>query len=359
MMRILFIGNSYTSVNNLPGMLAAFAKHRVPGTPVITEAIAPGGATLRSHLHPGVASQRIREGGWHSVVLQEQSQLGGMHIDGEAFLGPPEAIFFPAARQLAAQATAVGARPLFFLTWSRQEALPAQRQLTHAYARIASELGALLAPVGVAWERVRRERPGLALYLEDGSHPAPAGTYLAACVLFSSLFRQPCLGAPGAAASLPEPLARYLQQVGSKVALAETLPELTGPPPPPPSLPRLSPGEPLVPARLAGRWSGALHLYPQALGMSPAHLSLWLEPRGSEVAGHARLTMRGRSAEAPLHLRLEGDTACFSIQDGAFLEAQVEFRATLKDGVLRGVASAQDPQGSPWYGSWMVRPDSP
>ncbi|SET98931.1 SGNH/GDSL hydrolase family protein [Stigmatella erecta] len=357
MTRVLFIGNSYTSVNDLPGMLAAFVEHLMPGLPFSTEAIAPGGATLRSHLRQGVASQRIRDGGWQYVVLQEQSQLGGMHIDGEAFLGPPEAIFYPAARQLVAQAMAAGAKPLLYMTWSRRENLSAQRLLTHAYASMASELGAGLAPVGVAWERVRRERPALELYAEDGSHPAPAGTYLSACVMFSSLFRQPCLGAPGTFAPLPEPLARYLQQVGSEVALAEPLPERTAPPPP--TLPSLPPGEPLVPARLAGRWSGTLSLYPREQGMSPALLSLSLSPQGSGAVGHARLTMRGRSAEAPIHVRLEGDTASFSIHDGSFLEAQVEFRATWRAGALRGVAFAEDPQGSPWHGSWSVCPDAP
>jgi hypothetical protein len=358
-MRVLFIGNSYTSVNDLPGMLAALAKHLMPSVPFSTEALAPGGTTLRSHLRQGVASQRIREGGWQYVVLQEQSQLGGMHIDGEAILGPPEAIFFPAVRTLAAQALAVGAKPLLYMTWSRQEDLPSQRLLTHAYARIAIELGAGLAPVGVAWERVRRERPSIELYAEDGSHPSPTGTYLAACVMFASLFRQPCLGAPASLASLPEPLARYLQQVGSEVALADPLPELTVPPPAPPTPPVLSPGEPLVPARLAGQWSGTLSLYPKAQGMSPALLNLSLAPQGSDGVAHVRLTMRGRSAEAPVHLRLEGDTVLFSIHDGAFLEAQVEFRATLRDGALQGVAFAEDPQGGPWYGSWTVRPDAP
>lgn len=359
MTRVLFIGNSYTSVNDLPGMLAAFVKRLMPGFPFTTESIAPGGATLRSHLRQGVASQRIREGGWQHVVLQEQSQLGGMHIEGEPFLGPPEAIFFPAVRQFVAQTTAAGATPLLYMTWSRRENLSAQGLLTSAYARMASELGAGLAPVGVAWERVRRERPALELYAEDGSHPAPAGTYLAACVMFSSLFRRPCLGAPVSLASLPEHLARYLQQVGSEVALADPLPELTVPPPPPPALPSLSPGEPLVPARLAGRWSGTLSLYPKAQGMSPARLSLSLAPQGSEAVGHAQLTMRGRSAEAPVHVRLEGDTASFSIHDGSFLEARVEFRATLRDGALQGVAFAEDPQGSPWYGTWTVRPEAP
>ncbi|MDC0712534.1 SGNH/GDSL hydrolase family protein [Stigmatella sp. ncwal1] len=359
MTRVLFIGNSYTSVNDLPGMLASLVKHGMPGTAFLTETLAPGGATLRSHLRQGVAPQRIREGRWQYVVLQEQSQLGGMHIDGVAFLGQPEALFFPAARQLAAQASSAGARPLFYMTWSRREDLPAQRLLTDAYARIASELGAVLAPAGVAWERVRRERPELELYAEDGSHPAPAGTYLSACVLFSSIFRQPCQATPVPSVPLTGDLVRYLQRVGSEVALAEPLPELAAPLPPPPVLPGLPPGEPLEPARLAGPWRGTLNLYPKAQGMSPALLNLALEAQGMGVSGRARLTMRSQSAEAPISLRVEADAVSFSIRDPSFLEASVAFRGVLRDGALQGVASAEDPQGGQWYGSWTARPETP
>ncbi|EAU64753.1 hypothetical protein STIAU_0412 [Stigmatella aurantiaca DW4/3-1] len=282
-----------------------------------------------------------------------------MHIDGVAFLGHPEALFFPAARQLAAQVTSVGARPLFYMTWSRREDLPTQRLLTDAYARIASELGAVLAPAGVAWERVRRERPELALYDEDGSHPAPAGTYLSACVLFSSIFRQPCPDVPVPFAPVPGDLARYLQRVGSDAALADPLPERVAPLPPLPVLPGLPPGDPLGPARLAGSWRGVLSLYPKAQGMSPALLSLSLETQGAEVFGRARLTMKSQSAEASVSLRVEADTVSFSIRDPSFLEASVGFRAVLKDGILQGVAFAEDPQGGQWYGSWTARPDAP
>jgi len=249
MTRVLFIGNSYTYQNSLPEMIEAFARALAPQTQLETASVLTGGATLRWHLTEGTAPRRIAEGGWSYVVLQEQSLLGGMRIDGVAYLGDPEALFFPAARQLAAQASAGGARPLFYMTWSRKANLAAQGHLTQAYSRIATELGAALSPVGVAWERVRRERPELELYVEDGHHPGPAGSYLSACVLFASIFQRPCTGAPGTLTgapwtgsgfdssstvtlvSLPEDTARYLQQVGSEVALAETLPPVTTPAP--------------------------------------------------------------------------------------------------------------------------------
>jgi hypothetical protein len=39
--------------------------------------------------------------------------------------------------------------------------------------------------------------PSLSLYHEDGSHPAPAGSYLAACVFYAVLLDKSPIGLPG------------------------------------------------------------------------------------------------------------------------------------------------------------------
>ncbi len=66
-----------------------------------------------------------------------------------------------------------------------------QRVLDHAYTSIAQELGALLAPVGPAWQRALHENAQLHLHQPDGSHPTPLGTYVAACVFYSAIYRKP------------------------------------------------------------------------------------------------------------------------------------------------------------------------
>src|SRR5262249_32817696 len=70
--RVLFIGNSYTFVNDLPRMLAALA--RAGGQrPVVHDRETPGGCTLEKHWRDGKAAQKIAAGKWDYVVLQEQS----------------------------------------------------------------------------------------------------------------------------------------------------------------------------------------------------------------------------------------------------------------------------------------------
>ena len=65
-----------------------------------------------------------------------------------------------------------------------------QRAIDAAYLEIAGELVVPVAPVGVVWYYVRHEHPEISLWIDDGSHPSTAGTYLAACVFYASIFRQ-------------------------------------------------------------------------------------------------------------------------------------------------------------------------
>ena len=51
-----------------------------------------------------------------------------------------------------------------------------------------------VAPVGYTWYQVRHDHPEIVLWQDDGVHPTPAGTYLAACVFYASIFRQSPVG---------------------------------------------------------------------------------------------------------------------------------------------------------------------
>jgi hypothetical protein len=167
---ILFIGNSYTYVNDLPGTLAELS--RADGHPLWVESVVAAGLTLEQHWGggSGEAVKKIAERRWSWVVLQEQSL--------RPIEAPEKLVEF--TRLLDARIKASGARTALYVTWPRSNAPANQAKLTEAYARAARETGATLVPVGVAWALALAERPSLALYDEDGSHPSPRGTYLAA-----------------------------------------------------------------------------------------------------------------------------------------------------------------------------------
>src|SRR4051794_38460671 len=72
--KVLFIGNSYTFVNELPVMLAQLCKASDPQQPLKFREVVIGGATLETHWEQSKeALAAIRgDGPWDVVVLQEQ-----------------------------------------------------------------------------------------------------------------------------------------------------------------------------------------------------------------------------------------------------------------------------------------------
>ena len=185
-LRLLFIGNSYTYFNNLPEMFAKLAEagqHAVE-----TAMVAPGGWRLRDHWERGLATKVLHEGQWDYVVLQEQSTLGvNAVIDGQPRVTSDE-VFQPYADKWAAEVRKAGARPVFYLTWARKATPDDQSVLNAAYMRAARASHGTVAPVGIAWSEVRQRHRSIELFYADGSHPSTAGTYLAACTFYATIF---------------------------------------------------------------------------------------------------------------------------------------------------------------------------
>ena len=191
--RVLFLGNSYTYVNDLPSTFAQLSQSG--GHAVAVDMIANGGETLAQHAASSDDLGKIASQHWTYVVLQEQSDTPAT-AGGRAYM-------YPAARTLAASVEADAAMPMFFMTWAHRDGEPSagesyyetmQRQVDGAHLTIAKELGVPVAPVGYTWYMVRRDHPDMNLWQDDGSHPTQAGTYLAACVFYASIFRASPVG---------------------------------------------------------------------------------------------------------------------------------------------------------------------
>lgn len=63
------------------------------------------------------------------------------------------------------------------------------------YLDAGNQVGGLVIPVGLAFQAAYEKKPGIKLQKEyDGSHPDKIGTYLAACVVYASLYEQSPVG---------------------------------------------------------------------------------------------------------------------------------------------------------------------
>jgi len=193
--RVLFIGGSNTYYNNLPEILAKLAQAGGAGA-VETGMVALSGWGLKDHWQKGDAHRVMRDSDWNFIVLEDESLLGkDANPEGKPGGGPVEA-FRTYARNFTQSVLDVGAVPFFCLTWAPKNAPEEQAALNSAYFGVAKEVEAKVAPVGIAWADVRERHPEIELYAADGAHPAPAGSYLAACSIYAAIFGRNPEGLP-------------------------------------------------------------------------------------------------------------------------------------------------------------------
>jgi hypothetical protein len=185
---VLFIGNSHTYLNFMPQMLLALVDAENRGFKLNVDQCTGEGVSLGWHWQNPPSRDAITGNRWDYVVLQDRS--GGP-------LEEPE-YFAHHAGLLDAEIRKQDAETIFYLTWANRTRPETQAVLTGAYTKMARELGAILAPVGLAWEAVQRVDPDFDLHHRDGRHANPVGSYLAACVFYSVLFKTSPEGLSGA-----------------------------------------------------------------------------------------------------------------------------------------------------------------
>lgn len=186
---VLFVGNSFNYYNNsLHGHLRSMVRAADPeGAKSQTfKSMTVSGGFLREHAAgiPAIVSARK----WDVVVLQ------GMSTEPMASDRARAEGFKESARQYDKLIRASGARTAFFMTWAYQDKPEMTEPLATGYEGIGNELGALVVPVGLAFERSIKARPGLILHFKDKEHPSMAGTYLAAATFYAALYGKTPVG---------------------------------------------------------------------------------------------------------------------------------------------------------------------
>lgn len=223
---VLFIGNSYIYSNNLPATLNNLANSFADT--ITHSSSTPGGAQLIQHVGNSNTLNLIRQGNWDFVILQEQSQKPSF---------PPAQVasdVLPYANILndSIEYYNACAETIFFMTWGRQNGDQTncafypplctydgmQQRLRESYLLMTEQNNAICSPVGAVWKYVRDSFPTINLYNTDGSHPSFAGTYLAACTFYATVFRKSPVGS-GYIGSLSTTDALALQNAAAHVVL--------------------------------------------------------------------------------------------------------------------------------------------
>jgi len=215
--RILFVGNSFTYYNGgLETHVRELANSANPPRLLETERATQGGATLRILYGKEAVLARIREGHFDVVVLQEDIPELTEHA-----MEP----FFQYARLFNQEIRKSGARMVLFMAWPYERlnwvSLP---EIIQAHQAAARELQVPVAPVGTALATSLELKPGLAMLGPDKEHETRAGTYLAASVIYATLFQEN----PEGFSYCPEGIAReeitHLQKVAWQTVQAWAAP---------------------------------------------------------------------------------------------------------------------------------------
>lgn len=223
---VLFLGNSYTYVNDLPKLVSDLSISA--GKTLFTDANTPGGYTLSAHIENPISIAKIQQGKWDYIIIQEQSQLPS--IDYYRYND-----MYPAFTQL--RDTIAYFQPcakiISYMTWGRRfggqqcdntntycspvftDFNHMQDSLTSAYLEISNRLHIQCAPVGELWKSVLNDT-NIVLHSSDNSHPAIEGSYLAACAIFSSIWKMPSTGL-AAAAGISGTSAQYFQTMSDQL----------------------------------------------------------------------------------------------------------------------------------------------
>ena len=175
-LRVLFVGNSLTATNDLPGRVLAIAR-RAGRVDLEVGSYTPGGYALEDHWRDGTARAMLEAGGWDVVVFQQgPSSLASSGAN----LREWTAVWARAVRDH-------GGRPALLTVWPEQARAYALVNVIQHYRAAAVASNAGLFPGGLAWSRLAATAPRLRLYGPDGFHPAPLGTYLSALVVYAGL----------------------------------------------------------------------------------------------------------------------------------------------------------------------------
>lgn len=192
--KVLFLGNSYTGVNNLPQLIRDAALSA--GDTLIFDSHTPGGYQLIDHNQDVTSQNKIMAGGWDYVVIQGQSQEpvvaynqfhnGGIVLYNFIKQYNPCAVTMP------------------YMTWGRKNgdasncvSFPVMctyqgmdTTIRKRYLSLTDFINGEVSPVSVVWNYLRQNHPGIELYQSDESHPSLAGSYAAACCFYAAIFKK-------------------------------------------------------------------------------------------------------------------------------------------------------------------------
>ena len=200
---VLFIGDSFTyAQGGLDNHFTRLAAAATPMIPVTTDRAVEGGAYLKLLWELGSPVKAIDSGKFDTVILQDD--IPETNPD----------YFREYARKFVNEVRAHNARPVLLMAWAYDRlSWISMDEIAKLHRELGKELKVDVAPVGLAWQRVKSERPGLDMFGPDREHPSIHGMYLEALVVFSTVYGIDPTGLKYAPSGVSPEEAAFLQRI--------------------------------------------------------------------------------------------------------------------------------------------------
>jgi hypothetical protein len=195
---VLFIGNSFTFMNNMPFIFKDIAESK--GKKIFVDTVVEGGKNFEYHSSRPETFSTIKSRKWDYVIIQGHSNE----------LAQPESKVdknsLPFAQKIvdSIRENNPCTQVIVYMTWAYKNGNPKwapissydsmQYRVKNQYLRFADLLDARVSPVGEVWKTIRANYSGINLYDPDNQHPSLYGSYLSACTHFATIFQESPFG---------------------------------------------------------------------------------------------------------------------------------------------------------------------
>jgi hypothetical protein len=203
-LNVLFLGNSHTMSNDVPGMVKALIESDGSSTRVATKVYSAGFVEELASSQP--VRQEIQSKQWHAIVMQG-AKLSSSHKYEYDHSG---------AVQLAKLAKQNGLQVYLFAEWPRR-GWNESSYIMKEYGEIAQPSGATIIPICYAWDALIKEAPNAPVWAGDGNHAQLPGSYLAARMIASWL-SEPAIKAPWQPNGVDSRLASTIKRIAKQTA---------------------------------------------------------------------------------------------------------------------------------------------
>lgn len=201
--KVLFVGNSFTKNHKLNNIFKGLAQ--ADGVKIKTARIAVGGYNLKKYASSktkvGKKLRKKLKKNWDYVVIQGHS---------EEFITTYNAHSYKSLSRIIGLVKDSGAQPVLYMTWASTTGLKYsdryteynldREEMTQAvsdiYNRLGNEFEVKVAPVGQKMLMCSKMYPEVPIIVSDNKHPKFAGSYLAACTIYETIFDKSALGIP-------------------------------------------------------------------------------------------------------------------------------------------------------------------